>query len=249
MWNGFLTEHQGGKKYGGRSIEGRVFDLKTLGPWMEKLNWNPQVKGVPMYTHEAPNLFRIKSVDGLQTAVKVFLWRKTGQELLGRAPVTLGRTLTGQLLHLTLKNDIPIWLDTPMTDIVVKDGVATGVIVEKNGETVLIEAKRGVLLAAGGFAHNAAMRQKYQEKPITSEWTSVPQGMGGKPPADQGDAITAAMRAGAAVALMDDAWWGPTLLDPRGDKKRHWFQVERSLPHSVSDSDQYFGSDRADTFE
>jgi 3-oxosteroid 1-dehydrogenase len=231
-----LTIFAGGKKYGGRSIEGRVFDLKQLGPWMDKLNMNPQFKGVPMYTHESAKLFRTTTLAGIQTAMKVFIWRRTGQQLLGRTPVTLGPTLTGQLLLLTVKNDIPIWLNTPMKDIVVEDGVVTGVLVEKDNETVLVEAKKGVLLAAGGFAHNAAMRQKYQENPITSDWTLVPQGIDDNPPADQGDAITVAMKAGAATALMDDAWWGPTILDPREKNKRHWCHTERALPHSVSDA-------------
>ena len=42
-----------------------------------------------------------------------------------------------------------------------------------------------------------------------------------------GDGINASLKIGAAVSLMDDAWWGPTIPLPRGP----WFALsERSVP-------------------
>lgn len=48
------------------------------------------------------------------------------------------------------------------------------------------------------------MRIKYQRAPITTEWT-----VGAS--ANTGDGILAAEKLGAALDLMDDAWWGPTV--------------------------------------
>jgi len=78
--------------------------------------------------------------------------------------------------------------------------------------------------ASGGFAQNREMRERYHRHPITTEWTSAP-------PSDTGDAIRAAQAIGAALALMDDAWWGPTAIMPNG---RPLFVLwERSFPFSI----------------
>ena len=46
-----------------------------------------------------------------------------------------------------------------MQDLVVEDGRVVGVRVEHDGNAMNIEARRGVLLAAGGFGHNPDMRR------------------------------------------------------------------------------------------
>jgi succinate dehydrogenase/fumarate reductase flavoprotein subunit len=61
-----------------------------------------------------------------------------------------------------------------------------------------------VILACGGFERNEQMRVKYQRAPITTEWT-----VGAK--ANTGDGIIAAEKLGAALDIMEDAWWGPTV--------------------------------------
>ena len=79
------------------------------------------------------------------------------------------------------------------------------------------------MLASGGFEHNAAMRQQYQREPIGSDWT-----VGAK--ANTGDGILAAERLGAALELMDDAWWGPSIPLTGGP----WFCLaERTLPGCI----------------
>ncbi|MEM5774926.1 MAG: FAD-binding protein, partial [Anaerolineaceae bacterium] len=81
-----------------------------------------------------------------------------------------------------------------------------------------------VILAAGGFARNNEMRQRYHPHPITADWTVAT-------PGDCGDAIRAGIKAGAATALMDDAWWGPCFIDSKGVSQ---FMIwERSFPYSI----------------
>lgn len=100
-------------------------------------------------------------------------------------------------------------LNTALTDLYVEDGVVRGVYVRgaadaESGEPRLIRARRGVILASGGFEHNEQMRVKYQRAPITTEWT-----VGAV--ANTGDGIVAAEKLGAGLELMEDAWWGPTV--------------------------------------
>ena len=98
-----------------------------------------------------------------------------------------------------------------------------GVRVERDGTPVTIRARHGVVLASGGFEKNQEMRERYQRSPITTEWTTGA-------PSNTGGGITAAMEGGAAVDLMDDAWWGPSIPLPSGP----WFCLaERNLPGSI----------------
>jgi 3-oxosteroid 1-dehydrogenase len=69
---------------------------------------------------------------------------------------------------------------------------------------VLIRARQGVLLASGGFAHNAGMRREYGgDQPNDAKWSIAN-------PGDTGEALMAAMRIGAKTDLMDEAWWLPS---------------------------------------
>jgi 3-oxosteroid 1-dehydrogenase len=86
-------------------------------------------------------------------------------------------------------------------------GTVTGVVISRNGTQSLVNATKGVIVAAGGFEHNAAMRAQYQQQPIGTSWT-----VGAA--SNTGDGILAGIAAGAALALMDDAWWGPVIPLP-----------------------------------
>ena len=67
------------------------------------------------------------------------------------------------------------------------------------------------------------MRVKYQRAPITTEWT-----VGAK--ANTGDGILAAEKLGAALDIMEDAWWGPTVPLVGAP----WFALsERNSPGSI----------------
>ena len=85
---------------------------------------------------------------------------------------------------------------------------------------MLIRARRGVLIATGGFERNEEMRRRYQREPAGTQWTTGA-------PGNTGDGILAGLEAGAAVGLMDDAWWGPSIPLPGGP---YFCLAERSLP-------------------
>jgi succinate dehydrogenase/fumarate reductase flavoprotein subunit len=216
-----------GGKTSGRTVEPGMFDANLLGPWKEKLNYNPVRPPFPVYSYELSKLVRAQvSWEGRFTAVKVFGLRQWPQQtFLGRAPCTLGVSMISQLLYLNIQQEVPIWTETPLKELVTEDGRVTGAIIERKGKQVTVEASRGIILAAGGFARNEAMRKKYQSSPITTDWTSAS-------PTDEGDAITAALKIGAATSLMDSAWWGASMVDPASGT-RFWCLYDRVLPHSI----------------
>ncbi len=208
----------------GRCIEGALFDLKRLGAWADKMR-KPRAAGMPwplpMHTFEAPKMFlMLRTGSGFALALKL-AYRMVVGRLRGKRPAGLGASLVGQLLHLVLSRSIPIWLECPMVDLVERDGRVVGVIARREGREVFIEARCGVILASGGFAHNLEMRREYHPHPITVDWTVAS-------PTDLGDGIRAGMKVGAATALMDDAWWGPAFVDEQGNP--NFLLAERALP-------------------
>ena len=215
----YYPERPGGKAQG-RAIEGVRWDLKKLGPWQKR------VRGIipfPAHTYEASQLnVAFRTWKGFRTGATLIGVDIVGASLIGKKLVGLGNSLIGQLLHLCLQRSVPIMLSAPMTELIVEDGVVVGVVATKDGKAVRIGARHGVVLAAGGFEHNDEMRQKYQTHPITTQWTSGN-------PGNTGGAIRAGIDVGAALALMEDAWWGPTLLMPNGSPM--FVLGERSLPH------------------
>ncbi|WP_257549342.1 FAD-binding protein [Sphingopyxis sp. DBS4] len=139
--------------------------------------------------------------------------------------LTGGNALIGRLkLSLDAKG-VPIWLNTPMVDLIIEKGRITGAIVEREGQRIEIHARKGVVLATGGFDHNEILRRKYLPQPTSADWSA---GV----PSNTGDGLEAGLRAGAATDLMDSAWWGPGFLLEGEDRARILF-VERALPSSI----------------
>jgi 3-oxosteroid 1-dehydrogenase len=208
-----------------RCIESVVFNARKLGSWYDRVR--KLARPYPaVYTDEASRLFRAAtSPSNLLYALRVLGGRDFGRKLLGQIPVTMGPALVCQLLHMNLQRNTQIWLDTPLTKLLIEDGAVVGAIFQREGRTMRVRATRGVILVAGGFARNVSMRQQHQENPITAEWTSAQEG-------DMGEAICLAQQVNAQVALMDDAWWGPTLVNP-ANGQRFFAIYERSLPHSI----------------
>lgn len=123
--------------------------------------------------------------------------------------LTGGRALVGRFLWAMADNpSVTAHLNTALVDLVVEHGRVTGAVVEDNGSRRTIRARRGVLLATGGFEHNDAMRAEYGVPGAARDTMGAP--------ANDGRAHRAAIAAGAAVDLMDQAWWSPGLIHPDG---------------------------------
>ncbi|MCB9680632.1 MAG: FAD-dependent oxidoreductase [Alphaproteobacteria bacterium] len=206
----------------GRGVECAVFDGKRLGPWLATLAGPPNAPPVAMTTRDVHYLpVAVRTWAGFVGTMRVFA-RTLWWMLTGRRPLGIGAALLGRLMRLALDRNVPVWLSSPMRELVEEDGRVVGVVVERDGRPVRVRARRGVMLTAGGFARNVAMRRAHQ--PVGDTFTSVS-------PGDTGDAILAGEKLSAATALMDDAWWGPSFLMPDGTPA---FAVyERSMPGCI----------------
>jgi 3-oxosteroid 1-dehydrogenase len=149
--------------------------------------------------------------------------RMARTKALRRRTISLGQALAAGLRAGLASADVPVWLQTPLTGLLVEDGRVTGVHIAREDQPMVIRARRGVLLATGGFERNAAMRAEYQRQPIGTEWTTGS-------PENTGDGIVAGQAAGGALDLMDDAWWGPSIPLTGGP---FFCLSERSLPGCI----------------
>jgi 3-oxosteroid 1-dehydrogenase len=220
----YYDDRPGGKALG-RSIETELFDTTQLGPWQQRLRISETLPAIPIHTAEvAPLTAGIRTAKSVWTAAKVV--GRFGAAAVRRQSVRgSGVALQGWMLLAAIRADIPVWTSTPVTDLVLdSDGRVVGVCAMRAGHPIRIRARCGVLLDAGGFSHNEAMRTKYGRQPASTAWTVAN-------PGDTGEVIEAAMRHGAATDLMEEAWWIPSSVLPDGSAL--YAVYERSKPHAI----------------
>ena len=109
--------------------------------------------------------------------------------------VCLGTALVARLRYSMQERDIPLWLNTPIVELITAEGKVCGAVVKHEGKAKRIRAHRGVLLGTGGFSHNVEMRQQYQQAPIGADWTAAA-------PGATGDAVSLGKAVGADLGFM-----------------------------------------------
>jgi len=221
-----------GSKPGGRSIEPSHFDARKLGDDfldMRDQNLQMQVMGRLALTAIEAQKVMTGQPGGMPLFMKLIL--KYAFDIPFRFKskrdrnLAMGNALIG-MLRLSLRDrDVPLWLNTGAKELVTEGGRVVGVVVEKQGRSMRIKANRGVILGAGGFEGSQAMREKYLPNPTHTDWTCANKH-------NTGDIINMGMAVGAAVDLMDDAWWGPVTAVPGEDFAR-MFVIEKSLPGCI----------------
>jgi 3-oxosteroid 1-dehydrogenase len=220
----YYPEAPGGRA-SGRSIEPVPLDGRLLGGELGRLN-KPYLP-VPVGVAVTQADYRWLSLGprhprAVLAGAKV-AGRLARSRLLGHRMLSLGQALAAGLRAGLTASGVPVWLDTPMTGLVSSGGRVTGVRVLLGGKPAVLAARRGVLIASGGFERNEQLRKRYQRAPIGTDWTTGATG-------NTGDGIVAGQELGAAVGLMDDAWWGPAIPLPGGP---YFCLAERSLPGCV----------------
>ena len=124
-------------------------------------------------------------------------------------PLMAGQALIGRaLLAVRGTGNAELRLSSPLESLVMEDGKVAGAVVTYRGRPWRIRARRGVLLAAGGFEQNDELRKRFGIAG-PAKWS-----VGA--PGNQGKALLAGMAVGAATDLLGEAWWSPGLMHPDG---------------------------------
>ncbi|HEY9303119.1 MAG TPA: 3-ketosteroid-delta-1-dehydrogenase, partial [Mycobacterium sp.] len=226
-YSDYHPEEPGGTA-GGRTCECRPLNSAILGEYRTRLRPGVMEANVPMPTTTADyrwmNLMARIPRKGIPTIAKR-LAQGVGGLLIGRRYVAGGQALAAGLFAGVVRAGIPIWTGTELQRLTTDDGRVTGAVVGHDGREVTVTARRGVVLAAGGFDHSMAMRWKFQSESLGEHLS-----LGAE--TNTGDAIHAAQDLGAATDLMDQAWWFPA-VSPLPGGPPSVMLAERSLPGSV----------------
>jgi succinate dehydrogenase/fumarate reductase flavoprotein subunit len=210
----YHPEHPGAKRGGGRSLECPLYPFAELGEWRDKVTVGPQLSGNIMMSETS--LGR-GAPDGVAPAE---LERRRIRDERGA-----GQGLIGPLLKACLDRDIVPRTAMRAVELLTSDGRVTGVRFETGDGTVDIGARRGVVIATGGFEWNPDLVRAFTRGPLARS-ASVP--------TNTGDGLKMVMRVGAQLGNMREAWWVPIIDVPVGDRMAGW-QVngERTRPHSI----------------
>ncbi len=193
----YHPEHPGGSKTGGRSLECPLFDFNELGDWADRVSQSRQMP--PHLLMNETTLGR-GALTGVSPGV---LAERASANLRGS-----GQALVGRLLKACLDADITIATGHQATELITADRTVTGVRFAAADGTREVTARCGVILATGGFEWNSGLVRDFLrgplERPVSIETNT-------------GDGLKMAMRAGAALGNMQEAWWVPTFDVPNAD--------------------------------
>ena len=182
---------------GTRSLDPIPFDLNSIGEWGPLVRQNPVFPPLTLAEGGA-----VGGIDFAKVA-----------ERMENNIVTMGRALIGSLMKGALDRGIDVRVNTPGKELVLDDeGKVIGVVAEKDGEKVFIGARKGVILASGGFEWNKELIKTFLKGQVTHPMS---------PPGNEGDGLIMAMEVGAALGNMTEAWYYPTMQDPTFEYEDH----------------------------
>ncbi|MFN3866356.1 MAG: 3-ketosteroid-delta-1-dehydrogenase [Demequina sp.] len=226
-YSDYHPENPGGSALG-RTCESKPFDASALGDDRSRFRPGVLAAPVPMPVTGADykwmNLVARKPFQ----AIPRIAWRVIqgiGGMALRREYVAGGQAIAAGLFAGVRDAGIPVWTRAALTTLTRDSDRVTGAIVEQDGREVTVVARRGVILATGGFEHNVPMRREYGGAIHDEDYSFGAAG-------NTGDGIRAGQEAGGDVALMDQAWWFPAIA-PVGDGAPGVMLAERALPGSL----------------
>ncbi len=226
-YSDYHPEEPGGSA-AGRTCESHPLDTSILGEYRTRVQPGVMEASVPIPTTGADyrwmNLVARVPHKGIPTFAKRVA-QGVGGRLLGRRYAAAGQALVAGMLAGVLRAGIPVWTDTTLLRLACDGDRVTGAVVDHAEHEVTITARRGVVLATGGFDHSMDMRWKFQSESLGANLS-----LGAA--ANTGDGIRVAQELGADIDLMDQAWWFPAIA-PLPGKTPAVMLAERSLPGSL----------------
>ena len=226
----YYTNYDGAKS-GHRSLEPKPIAMSELGDDWKNVRWTHHMMRMFSrihFTQVEAHTIMTQAPGWKSLLAKMILGYVT--DISWRFRTAIDRRLcTGSAgvarLYLSVKKrGIPLLFNSRMTSLVEEGGRVTGAIVQQGGKTLRIGARKGVVLGAGGFEKNQALREQYLPAPTNTQWSAGN-------PANEGDALLAGLSLGAKTRLMKDAWWTTTLCVPDEPTPRLAI-MEKSFPGS-----------------
>jgi succinate dehydrogenase/fumarate reductase flavoprotein subunit len=215
----YHAEVPGGQP-GGRSMVTRPFDGRELGERIKHLAPPlPELTVFGMMLGSGPEIRHFMRAFKSLTSF-VYVTKRLSKHFLdviihGRGmTLTNGNALAGRLAKAASDLNIPVWLSSPVKKLVTEHDGVTGALVEHEGRTTFVNARRGVVLACGGFPHDIERRkQLFPHAPTGNEHYSP------SPKTNTGDGLRLAEAIGGRVdgTIPHAAAWVPASVTTRRD--------------------------------
>jgi 3-oxosteroid 1-dehydrogenase len=172
----------------GRYLEVEPFPGAELGEWKSKSYLSPHMpNGI---THD--ELFAWGGFVNIMKWDFATLGKRVSQDIRTFGPGMMAYFIRAAVLE----RKIPTHVSSPVKELVVEDGEVIGVKAEINGKSQMIKAKKGVVVATGGYDWNAELARFFEDLP---EWGSMCQ------PSLEGDGFVMGQEAGAAIGKVPSA--------------------------------------------
>lgn len=234
----YHAEAPGGTQ-GGRSMVTRPFDGRELGTLIKNLA--PALPELTVFGmmlgsgKEIIHFMRVtKSVKSAWYVTKRLSRHFADVMKFGRGmTLTNGNALAGRLAKSLMDLNVPLWLNTKAMSLTKENGRVTGAILQREGTKVRVVARRGVVLASGGFPYDIERRkQLFPHAPTGTEHYSP------SPTSNTGDGLRMAEAVGGQVSttLPNAAAWVPvsTLTRKDGSTGIMPHFIDRAKPGVIS---------------
>lgn len=206
-----------GAAAGGRALAPLPFDGRLLGTQFARLAWPlPELLlfgGMMITRPEAAELLRFDrspraALLGLRLVARFLLDRSRHAR---GTRLVLGNALVARLFKALMDRKVEVRTGVQPRRLILRDGRVAGVLCRQESREVAIEARRGVVLAGGGFPASAEWRKRELSDPVP-EFTPAAPGC-------DGTTLDLALAAGAALGPsgLDNALWFPSSLARRAD--------------------------------
>ena len=212
----YHPEFPGGSPDGGRTLECHLYPFDELGDWAARLTPSPYFHDPHITMSETPLGKAVPEPPSPEEHARRELRNERG----------CGQALAGRLLRACLDRGIEPRTSCAGRELLLEDGAVVGVVVDTPDGPLEVRASNGVILASGGFEWNRDLVRSFLRGPMThpvSMETST------------GDGLLMAMKAGAMITNMREAWWIPVGDVPLDDNPlgRILVNGQRTLPHSI----------------
>ena len=218
-----------GAAFSGRAIVPAPFNGRMLGrdfrlvraPIPEFMLFGGMMVGKPDL---APLIGRFRSFGNFVYATKLFARYLADRLRYPRGTrLMMGNALVARLFYSLRKRRVPILFNAALIDLLGNAEGVSGARIRIEGEEVKIAARKGVVLATGGYAYNENFRRAFMPEPVPQLSMSFA--------GNRGEGIAAGEQIGAAIGHKEGAsgLWAPVSITTRRDGSKGLF------PHLVLD--------------
>jgi 3-oxosteroid 1-dehydrogenase len=211
----YHPELPGGKAGGGRTIECPPYPYGELGDWKDRVEVSPYFPDPHIAVAETT----------LGQAIPTELPAEVKRRRVENDERGLGHSVIGRLLRGCLDRGIEPRTGHRAVELVMEHDRVAGVLFETADGAKVVRA-RNVVIATGGFEWNEDYVRAFLRGPMTHP-VSVP--------TNTGDGLKMAMKVGAMLGNMREAWWAPVIEVPEELvwMKRQLMSAPRGLPGTI----------------